>query len=567
MTDGKVYSVALDGVVKEFTATDGKVATLEVTPTQIPSGVAKEIKMVAKDANGVVVYEAPYAGTTSDYTFTIETKTGYTQGSKLYLTKTGDTAVAKVTKHSFKYDTTGKEIETIESGEITITAVDPAVVSAFQVRIADDNSKKFDDVKDNTTLPVGGNKVAMFKIADANGEEIATYPNYTVASSDATVMQIAGTLTGSDAGDGISIYGLKEGTAYILIKAANVVVASLPITVVATAKPATLTLDKTSLTVSNSSTVNETVSVTATIKDQYGNDYNIGLNNVSVECTAKPNNASSALTGAATGKTVAFAGASKTKGIYVFKVTYTDGTNTTSPAYVTVEVKEPTGNTDYVLAGEKTEIDTKITSTQNTTTTVDFEMYETLGGVKNLKVTSGVTYEVKKDGKTVYKTSETAHDFISESAGVLTVTALDVTAGTATKIATGTYTVIGTYSNAGKDYTRTATLVVKDTQSGLVVTQKAAKTVTNAVTTGSAVLFNTDTFEVTNADGSAIAIKDVKGACAAQSLANGDSLVGATFDPNDVITVTKIVADVTIEGVTFEMSVDVNYVVTVVSSL
>ena len=569
MTDGKVYSVALDGVVKEFTATDGKVATLEVTPTQIPSGVAKEIKMVAKDANGVVVYEAPYAGTTSDYTFTIETKTGYTQGSKLYLTKTGDTAVAKVTKHSFKYDTTGKEIETIESGEITITAVDPAAVSGFQVRIANDNSKKFDDVKDNTTLPVGGNKIAMFKITDANREEIGTYPNYSVASSDPTVMQIAGNLSGSAAGNGISIYGLKEGTAYILIKDTNTnsVVASLPITVVATPKPATLTLDKTSLTVSNSSTVNETVFVTATIKDQYGNDYDIEGNKVSAECTAKPNNASSALTGAETGKTVAFAGAGKTKGIYVFKVTYTDGTNTTSPAYVTVEVKEPTGNTDYVLAGEKTEIDTKITSTQKTTTNVKFEMYETLGGVKNSKVTSGVTYEVKKDGKTVYKTSGTTHDFISESTGVLTVKALDVTGGIATKIENGTYTVIGTYSNAGKDYTRTATLVVKDTQSGLVVTQKAAKTVTTAVTTGSAVLFDENTFKVTNADGSTIAIKDVKGACAAQSLANGVSLVGTTFDPNDVITVTKVIADVTIEGVTFEMSVDVNYVVTVVSSL
>ena len=101
----------------------------------------------------------------------------------------------------------------------------------------------------------------------------------------------------------------------------------------------------------------------------------------------------------------------------------------------------------------------------------------------------------------------------------------------------------------------------------MVVTQKAAKTVTTAVTTGSAVLFDENTFKVTNADGSTIAIKDVKGACAAQSLANGVSLVGTTFDPNDVITVTKVIADVTIEGVTFEMSVDVNYVVTVVSSL
>ena len=580
MTDGKVYSVALDGVVKEFTATDGKVATLSVTPTQIPSGVEKEIKMVAKDAAGIVVYEAAYGKQTSDYSFTIETKTGYTKGTALYLTKTGDTAVAKVTKHSFKYDTTGKEIETIESGEITITAVDPAAVSGFQVRIADDDKKKFDDLKDNAKLPVGGNKVAMFKITDANNEELSTYTNYSVASSDPTVMQIADKLT--DSKTGVKIYGLKEGTAYILIKdTKGNVVASLPITVVATAKPATLTLDKTNITVSNVDTLNDQVKVTATVNDQYGEKFST-TGNVTVTCTAKPSTVTDSDIKTANkyysvnGTSVTFNGVSSatslTDGTYVYKVEYTQNNVTTAPAYVTVLIKKAEGNINYVLEGTASEIDTKITDGNDKTVT--FTMYQTKGDVKSAAVT-GVTYEVKKDGKTVKDALITTNP-----SGQLVVKALDASESTVKKLASGTYTIIGTYTTGSgdnkTDYTRVATLVIKDSQAGLTVTQKAAKTTVTSITTGSAVLFDAKTFELANADadkdasGNAkIKITKVEGACAAKNLPNGSSLAGVVFSAadNNVVTITKVTAEVTIKGVVYEMYVDVNYVVTVVSSL
>ena len=572
MADGKAYSVALDGTTQEFTATDGKVASLEVTPVQIPSGTATKIEMVAKDANNVVVYQAPYGSVDSAYSFTIETKTGYTQGDSLYLTKTGDTATAKVVKHSYKYDTTGKEIETIESGDITITAVDPAAVSGFQVRVADDNTKKFDDVKANSQIPVGGNKFAMFKITDANGKELSSYgSNYAVSSSDATIMQIAGTINSSAAGGGVSIYGLKEGTAYILIKDTNnnnAVVASLPITVVAAAKPATLALDKTSLTVSNAA-VNESVVAVATVKDQYGNDYNIGSDDVTVENTAKPTipTGSTALTGSASGKTITFAGKDTVKGTYVFKVTYTKNNVTTSPAYVTVVVKEATGNVDYELAGSKSTIDTKITASQKDTTPVTFNLYETKGSVKSSKVTDDITYEVKKDNKTVFSngTTPVTNDFISESSGVLTINALVKTGDVITKIPTGDYTVIATYTTGAgatkKDYTRSATLKVTDTQAAVTIDQKANKAA--ASTTAKTILENTDIFTIANKDASGIAIKKVEGACAAKSLAAGSDLTSQTFTSGDVVTISKVTADVTIEGVTYEMSVNVNFVITI----
>jgi len=151
MTDGKDYTVVLDGVTKEFTATNNTVAAVSVDPVTIPYGVETEIKMIAKDANGVELVSSPFGTAVNGYDFTIETSSGYTSGSKLYLAQKGDTATAKVVYHTGKYDENGKEVGNIESGAITITAVDPeaVTVSNFSVRIGDDN-KKYADLKDDT---------------------------------------------------------------------------------------------------------------------------------------------------------------------------------------------------------------------------------------------------------------------------------------------------------------------------------------------------------------------------------------------------------------------------------
>ena len=132
LKDGKEYAITLDGTTKNITVTDGKVASVSVTPTEIPYGVETLISVAAKDVNGVVVAQTDADGNVpTGYDLTITTKTGYVNGNKLYLTNKGDTAVAKVVKHSFKYDTTGKEIETIESGDVTITAVDFSAYTGF----------------------------------------------------------------------------------------------------------------------------------------------------------------------------------------------------------------------------------------------------------------------------------------------------------------------------------------------------------------------------------------------------------------------------------------------------
>ena len=85
MTDGKTYTVALDGVTKEFTATNGVVNTVSIDTVTIPYGVETEIEASAKDVNGVVLESFKYSQAPTGYDFTIETTNGYTSGTKLYL--------------------------------------------------------------------------------------------------------------------------------------------------------------------------------------------------------------------------------------------------------------------------------------------------------------------------------------------------------------------------------------------------------------------------------------------------------------------------------------------------
>ena len=97
MKDGKEYTVTLDGTTVNFVATDNKVASINVNNLTIPAKTETEIKLVAKDANGVILKELSYGTPDVNYDFSLTTANGYVNGSKLYLNKVGDTATAEIT--------------------------------------------------------------------------------------------------------------------------------------------------------------------------------------------------------------------------------------------------------------------------------------------------------------------------------------------------------------------------------------------------------------------------------------------------------------------------------------
>ena len=337
MNDGKEYTVTLDGTTVNFVATDNKVASINIDKPTIPVKTETEIKLVAKDANGVILKELPYGTSDVNYDFSLTTANGYVNGSKLYLNKVGDTATAEITYKTNKYTADGKADGNIGPNKLTITATDQAAVSSFKVRIGN-SGKKYSTLKDNDKVSVDETSAtyAYFEVKDTDGKEISNYGDYKVESSDRTTLMLAAdTMTGSN--HYVRVIPAKEGTAYIFLKKDDKIVASVPVTVVASRKVTTMTTDKNSFTLSKTSVANEIVSLTT--KDQYGNDfkYTGSDGSIYVTCQGAPEGITDtdkttiariiASTFAWDGNksTYTFAGstfASYAKGTYTFKFTF-----------------------------------------------------------------------------------------------------------------------------------------------------------------------------------------------------------------------------------------------------
>ena len=199
-----------------------------------------------------------------DYSFT-ENK-GYTDGDKLVLLNTGDTATAEVTYHTLKYDqTTGAETGKITK-KITVTAVeDDATLSDFNYTINDKATlvNWNNEVKTNNKLAYGDTAYAFIYIKNSNGDDVTS--QYKVESSDNSVLLLAkqdlqssGDFKGST---GVEVTGVKAGSAYInVLNADGKVIKSLPVVVQDIRKLTTVKCDD--ITVTNTVGVNNEDSAT-----------------------------------------------------------------------------------------------------------------------------------------------------------------------------------------------------------------------------------------------------------------------------------------------------------------
>ena len=503
LKDAATYDVTLDGITKTFVASDGKVASIGLDNVTIPAATETEVKLVSKDANGVIVKEVSYPSSDSTYDFTIDTKgNGYTSGSKLYLNKVGDTAETTITYKTGKYDQNGKPEGNIGPNKVTITAVDQAVVNSFDARIDDNTKASFDKAKDTKKIAVKDpNKAVFFKIKDANGKEISSseYAKYSVETSDKTVLMLATSSLGSKK---VNVTALKSGTAYILIKKDDKVVGSVAIEIGAERTVATLELDKYSVTVSRSLT-GDAKAVKATVKDQYGDDISATLN---VEClsTDVSGKVPADISGSNyytydNDKTVTFKNSAE-KGNYVYKISYKKDGKEVVAKTVSVTVKEATNTTATAwrldVANDNADI---VVGKDVKDQTVTVSMIGMNDGTDVTRETT-TKYVVKdKDGKVVY--DDTAATVVSKGAftknvsGVLTFDALTTSTSTsgsaitATKnIAAGKYDVTAVYQKDAKTkVTMTTSFTIKDSQAAAGVEQKA-ETVDAAYNTVSAAL-------------------------------------------------------------------------------
>ena len=457
LKDGQNYDVTLNGVTKSFKASDGQVASIAVDPITIPYATETEIKLISKDANGVVVKELTYPSTDANYDFTINANgNGYTNGSKLYLNKVGDTATAEITYKSGKYDQNGKPEGNIGPNKVTITATEQAAVSAFDVRI-DNSGKTYDKAKDTKKIAVGETKTAYCKISDADGKEVSDYSKYSVESSDKTILMLAGSNITSKS---VGITGAKAGTAYILVKDKdNKVVSSVAVDVVAERAVATMELDVTNFTLSNKlSGANKDVNVK--LKDQYGDDWS-GDYNLQVECLSTTASGVQPGNVAAADHWSVVAAADK-------KVNFIATTNT-----VVIATTDKVDANSYRLDISSTNMDIKVDNDNKTSKTITVDLIGRADGVDLAK--TNATYTVKdKDGKVLFtnvpNVTAVTNAAISASATTLTITPVTVSSTTGSAIATknlsaGQYTVTATATVNGSTINMSGSFTLTDSQS------------------------------------------------------------------------------------------------------
>ena len=503
--DAATYDVTLDGITKTFVASDGKVASVALNTLTVPYATETEIGLVSKDVNGVIIDESAYGKQdASKYDFTLTTNNGYVNGTKLYLNKIGDTATAEITYKSGKYDQNGKAEGNVTSGKLTITAVDQSAINNFDVRI-DDSNKSYDKAKDEKKIAAKDTKVAYFMIKNADGKEISDYSKYSVVSSDPTTLMV-GTNSNINA-KSVTVTGVKEGTAYLLIKKDDKVVGSVAITVVAEKAVASLELDKYSVTLSN--VIGRSVDVNVTLKDQYGNDMtDAEAARINVECLAKPDKAAgSHFTGNNTKKITFTTG--DVAGNYTFKISYKnkDGKEVVART-ISVSVKNTTtANADsWKLNITNDNVDIKADKDNKDDKVVTAEIIGS-ADYTDLYSLTNVKYVVKKaDGTVLFSTVDGTTPAKAPKAGVFTVSngALSIkvseqsdtwtdngkTNYEVTKnLEAGTYTVYaeGVDNNNPKFTPKiTTTFTVKDSQAKATAVVKT-NSVDARATTGSAV--------------------------------------------------------------------------------
>ena len=581
LKDAANYDVTLDGVTKSFKASDGKVADIALNTATVPYATETEIKLVSKDANGVVIAEVAYGTTNASYDFAIDAKgNGYTNGSKLYLNKVGDTAEATITYKSGKYDQNGKAEGNIGPNKVTITAVEQSAISNFAVRIDDAGKASFDKAKDTNKIAVGETKTAYFCIKNADNKEITDYSAYTVESSDKTVLMIAAASISSKS---VQVTAVKTGTAYILFKdKEGKIVNSVAVEVVAEKAVATIELDRYSVVVSNDATLDQKKTVNVKLKDQYGNDWSGSYDTTATFLSASNGKTKDDVSDlvVAAGKKVTVSGKSIPAGTYVYKIAYNKDGKEVVAKTLTISVQAPSGTvSSYRLDLSETSVDVKVDNDNNSTKTITAELMGLAGGVDKA-VEADVSYTVKKaDGTVIYggtnATTGAAFSIDGTSYGqavaatkTLTIKLVDVTSGKATKnLAAGTYYVTAEKGIGSKKVSITSSFTVTDTQvkasasvkENLVSGSDVKTALENAlsVSYGDAVYCN----RADKPDGAnTLTIVKAEG-----QLNNGTKITEASsVSVGQYFTVTKLVVNVTVAtGVTMDVEVSIPGTITI----
>lgn len=271
INDGGTYTVKYDKSSAQFTATDGRITDMEISPTVVPEKTLTEINVNLKDKNGVVVESYNIANKPKYVDFSISTSSGFVNyNGKLYLNNLQSTATARAVYHTYEYekDESGKTVESgmVDTGNVTITAseirepdptpsynpysVQITTAEIYKLNLSGDEPVRtlvpdFDsptnmvycpnDTAEQTTVP-------LYFYITKYGEEVENYGDYTVSISNDNVAEIYSAKISTDAEAGtidnsngiaidndthsIRVKGKRAGTTYLFVKNKNGTVVS-----------------------------------------------------------------------------------------------------------------------------------------------------------------------------------------------------------------------------------------------------------------------------------------------------------------------------------------------------
>ena len=471
MKDAAKYNVELDGTVQTFTATDGVVSDVNVTPVTIAANTkGTEIKGQTVDKNNIIIDEfkaSEASGKNAE--LNLSTTQGYVDGDKLVLPTVGNKGTAEVKYHTYKFDTNGNEVGAYtKKVDITAVAENAITTTGFNMTFAD-KAPNWDKDKTTNQLAIGSSKNAYFKFVGSDGKEISNYSDYSVVSSDDSILLLPKT-TLINSTTPVSVKGIKEGAAYInVLDKDGKVVKSLAVSVTASSKLTNVTLGNTAITISKTASVDNKVSVKAV--DQYNNDITTASKIILSGATSDADKAISATRDGNDVKVVATAAAEAGK-TYTVKVEVKNG-DVTINRYFTVKVVKTNddvtkasdlrlevsgvkdGKVDMAVADDA---DAEKAAKNVTVRVAAYDAGAKIGYVDN------ATYEINNDKKSVVTTSTTGASISVVSCGAATVSKnLDagktytVTVKTAKKTFTTTFSVVDTQASASVNITKKTT--------------------------------------------------------------------------------------------------------------
>ena len=471
MKDAAKYNVELDGTVQTFTATDGVVSDVNVTPVTIAANTkGTEIKGQTVDKNNIIIDEfkaSEASGKNAE--LNLSTTQGYVDGDKLVLPTVGNKGTAEVKYHTYKFDTNGNEVGAYtKKVDITAVAENAITTTGFNMTFASKVPNWDKDTASNQ-LAINSGKDAYFKFVGSDGKEISNYHDYSVVSSDDSILLLPKTTLRNSATP-VSVKGIKEGAAYInVLDKDGKVVKSLAVSVTASGKLTNVTLGNTAITISKTALVDNKVSVKAV--DQYNNDITTASTITLSGATAAADGAIRATRDGNDVKVVATAAAEAGK-TYTVKVEVKNG-DVTINRYFTVKVVatnddvtkasdlrlEVSGVTDgKVDMAVADDADAEKAAKNVTVRVAAYDAGAKIGYVDNAR------YEINNDKQNVVTTSTTGASISVVSCGAATVSKnLDagktytVTVKTATKTFTTTFSVVDTQASASVKVTKKAT--------------------------------------------------------------------------------------------------------------